>query len=233
MIKPLAILLAVLMAPAAAASAEYRTIVKTDALSEAVLTSDTPFNVLHTYQPGDVVVLSEPGLCSAETCEVILPSGGHGWVANHKITDHSDLAAEQGYYQQVDWDSINKFELRIWADSRDEPAFAHACAIALESGEPLDERSVMSLCPKFRHTREIQEATLLVKDAMEALNQEDRNTLLNGGAPIGAPKAAVLLAWGEPNETKRIVTNGMVAEQMIYDERVAHIENGELIRIEE
>ena len=133
----------------------------------------------------------------------------------------------------IDWDNMTEEDRFYWKIQKDKPAFGHACAMVLAGGRFEEKAEIEDLCRKVRKTPEVKEAIAAAENAMESMNEERRELLLNGGAPIGAPKAAVYLAWGMPSDTRRTTTEDMVAEQIIYDDRIAYIENGILTMIQE
>lgn len=229
----MSVLFACLMMPLAAWAGEYRAIVEVKAMTDRPLYAGPEVKVLHVYQPGDSVKTTGAKACSAAACEVMTPDGKIAWVLSHKITNHHDLAAEQASYERVSWESMTDEEIFSWAIYKEKPVFAYACSIALAGGEFKQKDRLEPLCKKVRNTREVREARLRTEKAMESMGDEDRGDMLRGGAPIGAPKGAVYLAWGKPNDTKRTITKDMVVEEIVYDERIAYIENGFLNMIRE
>ena len=142
-------------------------------------------------------------------------------------------AGDGGHSASIDWDDMTEKDRFYWEIQKDKPAFRHACAMVLAGGKFKEKAEIEDLCRKVRKTPEVREAIAAAENAMESMTEERRERLLNGGAPIGAPKAAVYLAWGKPIDTKRTITKDMVVEQIVYEERVAHIENGILTMIQE
>lgn len=228
------LLIASLMAmPITAWSQDYRAIVETKALSERPMTATAAVQTLHTYQPGDTVKMIRKESCSAAACEVVLPDGQSAWVPSYKISSAPDLAAEQKSYQKIPWDRMSESDVFFWAIYKQKPVFAHACAVTLAGGEPPKKEDIESLCEKVRHSKEVENAVFALDKALKSMDENDQAKLLSGGAPIGAPKGAVFLAWGKPNDTKRTITKDLVTEQIIFDDRVAYIENGVLTMIQE
>jgi hypothetical protein len=142
-------------------------------------------------------------------------------------------AGGSGHNKGFDLSNMTEEDLFYWKIQKDEPAFGHACAMALAGGNFEEKAEIEGLCAKVRKTPEVMEAIAAAENAMKSMNEERRERLLNGEAPIGAPKAAVYLAWGKPSDTRRAITKGVVAEKIIYDERIAYIENGILVMIQE
>lgn len=231
--KRLILLLALLPIPQTVLAGEHRAIVKVEAVSERPFPGRPIENVLHTYQPGDAVETISQDACALAACQVALPGGGNAWVPSYKITDRSNLAAEQENYRNTPWSDMSDSQVYLWADAERRPLVAYICAIVLAGGEPKLKKKVEPLCEKVRASREVREASAEAAEALETMSKEERQKMLNGGAPIGAPREAVYIAWGKPRDTKRTITKGMVAEQFIYDERVAYTENGILTMIQE
>lgn len=231
--KYLTILLVCLLVPMVATAEEYRAIVEAHALSKPGVKVSPGDEVLHVYRPGETVVLSDKKPWSRAASMVILPGGEEAFVPSHKITNREDLAAERDYYEEMAWDDMSEEDLFYWAIYKGKPVFGHACFVALSGGTFKEKDDIEGLCRKVRQSREVREATEIAEKAMKAMDEEDRQKLLSGGAPIGAPKAAVYLSWGKPSDTKRTITKDVVAEQIIYDDRVAYIENGVLTMIQE
>lgn len=231
--KHLAILLASLLLPLPVMAQEYRAIVEAHALSKPGVKVSEADKVLHVYQPGDTVVLSNSESWSRAASMVILPGGKEAFVPSHKITNREDLAAERDYYEYMAWDDMAEEDLFYWSIYKDKPVFGHACFVALSGGSFKEKDDIEDLCRKVRNTREVQEAFADAEIAVEAMDKEDRERLLNGEAPVGAPKAAVFLAWGKPENTKKITTKDKVTEQMIYEDRVVFTENGLITMIQE
>lgn len=148
-------------------------------------------------------------------------------VAEQSPAENSDL--DTG----IDWSEMTEEDAFYWEIQKDKPAFRHACAVALAGGAFEEKAEIESLCQKTRNTPEIKAAIATLEKAMATMNQEQRERLLNGGAPIGAPEAAVYLAWGKPNNTKRNISKDIVVEQIIFDDRTVFIENGVLTMIQE
>lgn len=227
------VLFACLLTPLAALAGEYRAIVEVEAMTDHPMHAGPDEKVLYTYKPGEPVETTRTKACSAAACEVLTPDGDIAWVLSYKITEDSDLAAEQESFGKIPWGKMTDEDIFYWAMYKEEPVFGHACAMALAGGEFKIKDDIETLCTKVRNTRQVQEASTLAEKAIKSMGDQDQDRLLNGGAPIGAPKGAVYLAWGKPRDTKRTITKDMVAERIIYEERVAHIENGILTMIEE
>jgi len=143
----------------------------------------------------------------------------------HAVAESSDL--DPG----INWSEMTEEDAFYWKIQKDKPAFRHACAVALAGGAFEEKADIESLCQKARNTPEIKAAIAALKKAMATMNQERRERLLSGEAPIGSPKAAVYLAWGKPNNTKRTITKDMVVEQIMFDDRLAVMETGVLTMI--
>lgn len=231
--KKINVLFVCLMSPLAAFAGDYRAIVEVKAMTDRPFHAGPEVEVLHIYQPGESVKTSGPKACSAAACEVLTPNGEPAWVLSYKVTNRDDLAAEQASYEKVSWENMTEDDIFHWAIYKQEPVFSYACALALAGGDFKEKEEIEPLCNKVRETREVHDASAMVQSALESMEDRDRDKMLRGGAPIGAPKGAVYLAWGKPNDIKRTITKDMVAEQIIYDERIAYIENGMLTMIKE
>lgn len=231
--KHRAILFISLLLPLPVMAQEYRAIVEAHALSKPGVKVSEGDEILHVYQPGDTVVLSDSESWSRAATMVIVPGGGEAFVPSHKITDREDLEVERDYYQSMGWDEMSEEDLFYWSIYKDKPVFGHACFVALSGGSFKEKEDIEDLCRKVRRTREVQSAFDDSESALEAMDKEDGKRLLSGEAPIGAPKAAIYLAWGKPEDVKKITTKDDTMEQLIYEDRIVFTSNGFITMIQE
>jgi hypothetical protein len=147
------------------------------------------------------------------------------------------LSEEKSRYEAVGWGKLSEGDLKVWAGIRDKPRKLENCAMKL-ARDPDYQSSTdwPAYCNTFRHTLEVQAATAEVRQKLDELDlpAEEKQMVMDRIIWIGAPKEALRLSWGMPEDINRTVTRSLTREQWVYSRgRYIYIENGEIVAVQD